>query len=45
MKINAAGLKDRALAESLTAEADSIAAEAVRLEAEILRIVEDKIKK
>ena len=45
VKINAAGLKDRALAESLTAEADSIAAEAVRLEAEILRIVEDKIKK
>lgn len=45
VKINAAGLKDRALAESLVAEADAIAAEAVRLEAEILRIVEDKIKK
>ena len=45
VKINAAGLKDRALAESLVAEADTIAAEAVRLEAEILRIAEDKIKK
>ena len=45
VKINAAGLKDRALAESLTAEADAIAAEAVRLEAEILRIVEEIIKK
>ena len=45
VKINAAGLKDRALAESLTAEADAIAAEAVRLEDEILRIVEEKIKK
>ena len=45
VKINAAGLKDRALAESLVAEADAIAAEAVRLEAEILRIVEDIIKK
>ena len=43
MKINAAGLKDRAVADALTAEADALAAEAVRLEAEVLQIVESKI--
>ena len=44
VKINAAGLKDRAKAESLVAEAESIAADAVRLETEVLAIVEEKIK-
>ena len=43
MKINAAGLKDRAVADALTAEAEALAAEAVRLEAEVLQIVESKI--
>lgn len=43
VKINAAGLKDRAVADALTAEADALAAEAVRLEAEVLQIVESKI--
>ena len=41
--INAAGLKDRAKADALTAEADAIAAEAARLEAEVLEIVGQKI--
>ena len=40
VRINAAGLKDRAKAE---AEADAIAAEAARLEAEVLEIVGQKI--
>lgn len=43
VRINAAGLKDRAKADALTAEADAIAAEAARLEAEVLEIVERKI--
>ncbi|WP_418983874.1 glutamate formimidoyltransferase [Alistipes sp.] len=43
VKINAAGLKDRAVAERLIAEADSLAQEAVRLEGEVLGIVEQKI--
>lgn len=44
MKINAAGLKDRARADALVAEADALAAEARRLEAEVLNIVERKIQ-
>ena len=43
VKINAAGLKDRAVAEVLIAEADAIAAQAVALEAETLAIVNEKI--
>jgi glutamate formiminotransferase/formiminotetrahydrofolate cyclodeaminase len=43
VRINAAGLKDRAMADMLTAEADEIAARAERLEAEVIRIVEEKI--
>lgn len=43
VKINAAGLKDRAVADVLVAEADALAAEARREEAEILKIVESKI--
>lgn len=43
VKINAAGLKDRARANALVAEANALAAEAVRLEAEVLEIVERKI--
>ena len=43
VKINAAGLKDRAKADALVAEAEALAAEAVRLEAEVLQIVESKI--
>ena len=43
VRINAAGLKDRAKADVLTAEADAIAAEAERLEREVLEIVERKI--
>ena len=43
VKINAAGLKDRATAETLTAEAEQIAAEAIALEAEVLKIVNEKI--
>ncbi len=43
VRINAAGLKDRAKADALTAEADALAAEAARLEAEVLEIVERKI--
>lgn len=43
VRINAAGLKDRATAERLTAEADAIAARAEEAEREILRIVEHKI--
>lgn len=44
VKINAAGLKDRATAETLVAESETLAAEAVRREAEVLRIVEQKIQ-
>lgn len=43
VRINAAGLKDRAKADALTAEADALAAEAARLEAEVLEIVGQKI--
>lgn len=43
VRINAAGLKDRAVAEKLIAEADSIAAQAACLEKEVLDIVESKI--
>ena len=43
VKINAAGLKDRATAEALTAEAEQIATEAIALEAEVLKIVNEKI--
>lgn len=44
VKINAAGLKDRTVADALIAEADKIAAEACRQETEILEIVNSKIK-
>lgn len=43
VKINAAGLKDRAKADELVAEAERIVAEAQRAEAEILATVENKI--
>jgi glutamate formiminotransferase/formiminotetrahydrofolate cyclodeaminase len=43
VKINAAGLKDRATAEALTAEAEQIAEQAIALEAEVLKIVNEKI--
>ena len=43
VKINAAGLKDRAVADALVAEAEQLAAEAERLEKEGLTIVEQKI--
>lgn len=43
VKINAAGLKDRALADAYVAQADALALEARRLEAEVLDIVEHKI--
>ena len=43
VKINAAGLKDRSVAEALIAEANDIAAQAVALEAETLAIVNEKI--
>ncbi len=43
VKINAAGLKDRQVAEALIAEADSIAAQAVEAEREVLEIVNSKI--
>ncbi len=44
VKINAAGLKDRAVAEKLVAEAESLSADSCREEREILEIVESKIK-
>lgn len=43
VKINAAGLKDRSVAEELIGEAESIAREAERLEKEVLEIVNEKI--
>jgi glutamate formiminotransferase/formiminotetrahydrofolate cyclodeaminase len=43
VKINAAGLKDRAMAEALVAEAMEIQAAAQKAEAEILAVVEPKI--
>lgn len=45
VKINAAGLKDRAAADSLVADAERIAADTEMLEKEILAIVEEKINK
>lgn len=45
VRINAAGLKDRAKAEELLTKASSIAADAIRRESEILRIVNDVIDK
>ena len=44
VKINAAGLADRAAAERLCAEAAEIAAKAVAEEAEVLAIVNSKIQ-
>ena len=43
VRINAAGLKDRTVAERLIGEADAIAAEAERDEREVIAIVEQKI--
>ncbi len=43
VRINAAGLKDRAKAEALAAEADALAARAEQLEREVLAVVEQKI--
>ncbi len=44
VKINAAGLKDRATADQLVGEAEALVVAAGREEAEILAIVESKIK-
>ena len=44
VKINAAGLKDRAAADKLVADAVALAADAERMEREVLEIVENKIK-
>ncbi len=44
VKINAAGLKDRATADALVAEAEALAAEARRREKEVLALVESKIQ-
>jgi glutamate formiminotransferase/formiminotetrahydrofolate cyclodeaminase len=43
VKINAAGLKDRAAAEALVKEANEIQTQAQQAEREILAIVESKI--
>ena len=43
VRINAAGLKDRAAAEVLLDEADALAAEAIQAERDILLEVEKKI--
>lgn len=43
VKINASGLKDRAKAEALVAQANKLIAEANQAEAEILKIVEAKL--
>ena len=43
VRINAAGLKDRAFAEKVLAKAEGIAAQADVLEAEVLKIVRDKV--
>ena len=43
VKINAAGLKDRATADTLTSEAQAITEQAVALEKEVLDIVNSKI--
>lgn len=44
VKINAAGLADKARAAELIAEAEKIAAESIEKENEILKLVNDKIK-
>lgn len=44
VKINAAGLKDRAKADELVGEAEALVVEARKLEEEVLHIVEQKIK-
>ena len=44
VKINAAGLKDRAAADALVGEAEQIQAKAIEAEREILAIVESKIQ-
>ena len=44
VKINAAGLKDRTVADALVKEAEEIQAAAQKAEAEILAVVESKIK-
>lgn len=44
VKINAAGLKDRAMAEALVKEAEEIQALAQKAEAEVLAVVESKIQ-
>ena len=44
VKINAAGLKDRAVAEALVKEAEEIQALAQKAEAEVLAVVESKIQ-
>jgi len=44
VKINAGGLKDRATADALVAEANKLIADACKQEAEILEIVNGKIK-
>ena len=44
VKINAAGLKDRAMADALVKEAEEIQALAQKAEAEILAVVESKIQ-
>jgi glutamate formiminotransferase/formiminotetrahydrofolate cyclodeaminase len=43
VRINAAGLADREVADRLCAEAAQIAAQAVALEAEVLEITNSKI--
>ena len=43
VKINAAGLKDRAKADELTAECEAVAAKAIEYETEILKTVNEKI--
>lgn len=44
VKINAAGLKDRSIAEELIGQAESIGRDAERLEKEVLEIVNSKIE-
>ena len=44
VKINAAGLKDRATADALVKEAEEIQALAQKAEAEVLAVVESKIQ-
>ena len=44
VKINAAGLKDRAMADALVKEAEEIQALAQKAESEVLAVVESKIK-